>query len=57
LVDKIFIFYSNKFLAGKDSMQIFNGKDLYSLDCPLILNDIQIKKLGSDFCVTGYPGF
>jgi diaminohydroxyphosphoribosylaminopyrimidine deaminase/5-amino-6-(5-phosphoribosylamino)uracil reductase len=57
LVDKIFIFYSNKFLAGKDSMQIFNGKDLYSLDCPLILNDIQIKKLGSDFCVTGYPEF
>ncbi len=56
IVDKLYIFYSNKILCG-NAMPIYNGEELFSLKNPLNLLNFKIKKLGSDFYISGYPEF
>ncbi len=56
LVDKLYIFYANKMIIG-NGINMFNGNPLYSLNYPLIIDNFQIKKMGNDFYVEGYPKF
>ncbi len=53
-VDKIEFHYAPKILCGKSGRPIVGGEDPESLSEALNVRDLEIRKLGNDFSVTGY---
>ncbi len=54
LIDKIILFYAPKLLGGK-SLEMFGGKGVEKLEDALPINIIEVKKVGEDILIEGYP--
>jgi len=54
LVDKIYFFYAPKIIGGEKSITSVGGKGIEDLNKVLKVKDLEIKKIGEDFLVTGY---
>jgi len=57
LVDKFFIFLAPKLLAGEDGYPMIRGKGpRFIKDC-VMLDKLEIKRLGKDLLISGYPKY
>jgi diaminohydroxyphosphoribosylaminopyrimidine deaminase/5-amino-6-(5-phosphoribosylamino)uracil reductase len=52
IVDKVMLFISPKILGGKGTIISGNG---FSIDKALMLERVEMKRIGEDFLMTGYP--
>jgi diaminohydroxyphosphoribosylaminopyrimidine deaminase/5-amino-6-(5-phosphoribosylamino)uracil reductase len=57
LVDKFFVFKAPKILGGDDGIPMAAGPGPQRMDGSLCLKDVEIRRLGEDFLVTGYPDY
>lgn len=54
LADKIYIFFCPLILGGKKAITAVEGKGIKFVKDAIKIKDIEIKKIGSDFLLTGY---
>ncbi len=54
-VDKIYIFYGNSIMGGKDSIPMVGGDIFFPLQNPLKIDIKGVKKISSDIMLKGYP--
>lgn len=54
LVDKIYFFYAPKIIGGKKNITSVGGEGVSDLNKVLKIKELEIKKIGEDFLVTGY---
>jgi diaminohydroxyphosphoribosylaminopyrimidine deaminase/5-amino-6-(5-phosphoribosylamino)uracil reductase len=57
LVDKFFVFKAPKILGGDDGIPMAAGPGPKRMDGSLCLKDVEIRRLGEDFLVMGYPDY
>jgi len=57
LVDKFCIFKAPKILGGSDGRPMALGQGPSRMDQSITLKDIQIRRFGDDFLITGYPEY
>ena len=57
LVDKFCIFKAPKILGGNDGRPMALGQGPSRMDQSISLKDIQIRRIGDDFLITGYPEY
>ena len=57
LIDKFFIFNSNKILGGDDGIPMAAGPGPKRIDQCLALKDIQTRRFGNDIMIVGYPDY
>jgi len=55
IVDKVYFFYSNKILGGKNSIPMIEGEEEFSLIKPMFIKKMKIKRIFDNFLITGYP--
>lgn len=55
LVDKIYLFLSPKFLGGGGALGIFGGEGVERLSDAVSLDRMNIKRIGEDLLIEGYP--
>ena len=55
IVDKVYFFYSNKILGGKDSISMIEGDEEFSLKNPIYIEKMKIKQIYDNFLITGCP--
>jgi diaminohydroxyphosphoribosylaminopyrimidine deaminase / 5-amino-6-(5-phosphoribosylamino)uracil reductase len=55
LVDKVTLYLSPRLLGGRASVGLLGGDDRRSLADALSLRDVEVRRLGEDLEVTGYP--
>lgn len=55
LVDKVHIFIASKIMGGRGGVGSFRGIKKSSLYKAISLKDVEFKRIGGDFLITGYP--
>ena len=56
LVDKVVAFVSPKIIGGKDSLTPVAGIGVDLVDEAIIIDGADMKQVGPDMVITGYPG-
>ncbi|MCX8044977.1 MAG: bifunctional diaminohydroxyphosphoribosylaminopyrimidine deaminase/5-amino-6-(5-phosphoribosylamino)uracil reductase RibD [Desulfobacterota bacterium] len=54
IVDKIMFFYAPKIIGGRKAIHVVGGKGIRKIAKAITLSNMTIKRIGSDFLVTGY---
>lgn len=57
LVDKIYFFFAPRIIGGYKSLPSVGGEGISRLEKAVQVKDLEIKNLGKDFFITGYPCF
>jgi diaminohydroxyphosphoribosylaminopyrimidine deaminase/5-amino-6-(5-phosphoribosylamino)uracil reductase len=55
LFDKVAFFYAPKLLGGRNAKTAIEGQGFQSVAEAIELREVNIKKIGGDWLVTGYP--
>lgn len=55
IVDKVALFAAPILIGGRNSVQLFCGKDRNSIDDAIRLKDVSYRRFGTDMMMTGYP--
>ncbi len=55
LVDKIYFFFAPKIIGGSQALTSIAGAGVLKVNRAIKIRDFEIKKIGKDFLVTGYP--
>ncbi|MEM7817032.1 MAG: bifunctional diaminohydroxyphosphoribosylaminopyrimidine deaminase/5-amino-6-(5-phosphoribosylamino)uracil reductase RibD [Candidatus Aenigmatarchaeota archaeon] len=55
LIDKVYFFISPKIIGGKDALTSVGGKGMDNLKKVPFLKDLEIKRIGKDILILGYP--
>ena len=57
IIDKFYIFMAPKILGGGDGIPMAQGRGPKRMDEALMLKDIQMRRLGDDILIIGYPDY
>lgn len=57
LVDKIYFFLAPRIIGGERSLSSIGGEGFSNLNRTPFIKDIEIKKIGRDILISGYPQF
>ncbi|MCK4809371.1 MAG: bifunctional diaminohydroxyphosphoribosylaminopyrimidine deaminase/5-amino-6-(5-phosphoribosylamino)uracil reductase RibD [Candidatus Omnitrophica bacterium] len=55
LVDKVYFFFAPKIIGGSQSLTSVSGTGVSKISKAVAVRDLEIKKIGDDFLVKGYP--
>lgn len=55
LIDKVHVFYAAKIIGGKDALSSIGAKGVISPSQAIFIKDLEIKRIGRDLLLTGYP--
>jgi len=57
LVDKVYFFLAPKIIGGEGALISIRGKGIGNLKDAIVIKDLEIKRLGKDFLISGYPKY
>jgi len=57
LIDKYYVFEAPRILGGDDGIPMMAGAGPKKMDQSVVLKDVQVRRLGGDILVVGYPDY
>ena len=57
VVDKVMFFYAAKIIGGRNAVSAISGSGATSVGCAVIVRDMRVQRVGSDFLIEGYTEY